>query len=270
MRLLLLLCCFVIPLQVNAEHPDDPWEEWNREVFEFNETLDKYAAKPVAQAYKNVTPQVVDDAVTNVFSNMGDPINALNALLQGKFLQALSDTGRFIVNSTVGILGIFDVATSLGLEKHNEDFGQTLAVWGVESGPYLYLPVLGPSTLRDTSGLAVDLYGFTDLDPLAQGVDNPPTYYSTAMTKYVDIRADLLAVEGLVIGDKYSFLRTIYFQRRHFLIHDGVVGALKNDAEDAFDDFMDDFGDDEFDEAEFEEPDADASEMDEQEFKPAE
>lgn len=250
MRALLLLFVIGFSFNSHAQHPEDPWEDWNREVFEFNETLDKYAAKPVAQAYRNVAPQVVDDAITNVFSNLGDPINALNALLQGKFVQALSDTGRFIVNSTIGVLGIFDVATPMGLEKHNEDFGQTLAVWGVESGPYLYLPVLGPSTVRDASGLAVDIYAFSDLDPLAQSIDEQRTYYSTVFTKYVDIRADLLTVEGLVIGDKYSFLRTIYFQRRNFLIHDGAGGALLNEAEDAFDDFVDDFDDEEFEDEE--------------------
>ena len=241
MRILLLLGLFVTASMSFAEHPDDPWEEWNRDVFEFNETLDKYAAKPVAQAYRNVTPQVVDDAITNVFSNLGDPINALNALLQGKVVQALSDTGRFLVNSTVGVLGIFDVATHIGLEKHNEDFGQTLAVWGVDAGPYVFLPVFGPSTLRDASGLAVDVYAFSDLDALAYGLDDTRTYYSTQLVKYVDLRADLINVEGLVIGDKYSFLRTIYFQRRSYLIHDGVGGALQDQAEDAFDDFMDDF-----------------------------
>lgn len=253
MRLFLSLILLSFAVQLHAEHPDDPWEEWNRQVFEVNETLDKYAAKPVAQAYQNVTPQVVDDAVTNVFSNLGDPLNAINALLQGKFVQALSDTGRFIVNSTIGILGIFDVATPLGLEKHNEDFGQTLAVWGVDSGPYLYLPVLGPSTVRDASGLAVDIYGFSNLDPLVHSVEDQRAYYATVFSKYVDIRADLMAVEGLVIGDKYSFLRTIYLQRRSFLIHDGVGGAIMNEAEDAFDDFVDDFDDDEFDDEEFEE-----------------
>lgn len=243
MRVLFSLWLFLMSTALYAEHPDDPWEEWNRDVFEFNEVLDKYAARPVAEAYHNVTPQVVDDAITNVFSNLGDPLNAVNALLQGKFTQAASDVGRFIVNSTIGILGIFDVATEIGLEKHNEDFGQTLAVWGVESGPYLYLPVLGPSTVRDTAGLGVDLYGLAAVDPLVQSIEEQRTYYSTVLTKYVDIRADLLAVEDLVIGDKYSFLRTIYFQRRSFLIHDGVGNAILNEAEDAFDDFVDDFDD---------------------------
>ena len=252
--ILILLFCSSITV---AEHPDDPWENWNRGVFEVNETLDKYAAKPVAQAYRNVAPQVVDDAITNVFSNLGDPLNAVNALLQGKFTQALSDTGRFVVNSTVGLLGIFDVASHIGLDKHEEDFGQTLAVWGVDSGPYLYLPVLGPSTVRDASGLAVDTFGFSAIDPLSMSIDEQRTYYAAVFTKYVDIRADLIPVEDLVIGDKYSFLRTIYFQRRNYLIHDGVAGAVANEAEDAFDDFVDEFEDFDDDEGESQESSSD-------------
>lgn len=258
MRVVWILFVLLLPQCAMAAHPDDPWEGWNRGVFELNETLDSYAAQPIAQAYRNVTPQPVDDAITNIFSNLGDPFNAINALLQGKFTQALSDTSRFVVNSTVGVLGIFDVASHIGLDKHQEDFGQTLAVWGVGSGPYIYLPILGPSTVRDASGFAVDTFGFSSLDFLSLSIEEQRTYYSAVISKYVDIRADLIPVEDLIIGDKYSFLRTIYFQRRSFLINDGVVKAVESEIEDDFDDFGEDFGDD-FDES----PDQEESEVDE-------
>jgi len=216
----------------------DPWESWNRQVFEFNETVDYYSAKPLAQAYRNVTPQVVDDAITNVFSNLGEPLVVVSDLAQGKFLQALSDTGRFLVNSTVGLLGIFDVARHIGMPKHNEDMGQVLATWGVESGPYLVLPILGPSTVRDASGFVIDTWGLDALDPQSQLLDDTGVYYSSVFAEYVDIRADLIPAEGIISGDRYSFLRSLYLQRREYLINDGQV-------QDEFsDDFDDDYEDD--------------------------
>lgn len=216
----------------------DPWESWNRKVFAFNETVDYYTAKPLAQAYRNVTPQVVDDAITNVFSNLGEPIIVVSDLAQGKFLQALSDTGRFLINSTIGILGIFDVARHLGMPKHNEDMGQTLAIWGVDSGPYLILPFLGPSTIRDASGFAIDVWALDPLDPQSQALENTELYYSTVFAEYLDIRADLIPAEGIISGDRYSFIRSLYLQRRDYLINDGQV-------EDEFgDDFEDEFEDD--------------------------
>ncbi|MFY0642408.1 MAG: VacJ family lipoprotein [Bermanella sp.] len=215
----------------------DPWEPWNRQVFEFNETVDYYSAKPLAMAYRNVTPQVVDDAITNVFSNLGEPLVVVSDLAQGKFLQALSDTGRFLVNSTVGILGIFDVARHIGMPKHNEDMGQVLATWGFESGPYLMLPFLGPSTVRDATGFTVDTWGLNALDPQAQALDNTKVYYSSVFMEYLDVRADLVPAEGIISGDRYSFIRSLYLQRREFLINDGQV----KDEFDDFDDFEEDF-----------------------------
>lgn len=219
---------------------EDPWEGWNRQVFAFNETMDQYALKPVAQAYRNVTPQVVDDAITNFFSNLGEPLVIINDLGQGKWLQALSDTGRFLVNSTVGLLGFFDVARHIGLEKHQEDFGQTLAFWGVESGPYLMLPILGPSTVRDASGFAVDTFAFIDADPKQHTLDNNVNYYGTVYAQYLDVRADLIPAEGIISGDRYSFIRALYLQRREFLVNDGQIDASFED--DEFDEeFEDDF-----------------------------
>ncbi len=237
MRLITLtLILFITPVAYANEQ--DPWESWNRGVFEFNETLDFYTLKPVAQAYRNVAPQVVDDAITNVFSNLGEPLVMVSNLAQGKFLAALSDTGRFIVNSTLGVLGIFDVARHLGLEKHNEDIGQALAFWGVQSGPYIMLPILGPSTVRDAAGFSVETFGLTDISVASHTFESNELFYSMTYAKYLDIRADLVVSEGLISGDRYSFIRSFYLQRREYLINDGVV-------EDEFsDDFDDEFEDD--------------------------
>lgn len=222
---------------------EDPWEDWNRDVFAFNETLDQYALKPVAQAYRNVAPAFVDDAITNVFSNLGEPFVVINDLAQGKFVQALSDTGRFLVNSTIGLLGVFDVASNIGLPKHSEDFGQTLGYWGVPSGPYVMLPILGPSTVRDTGGFAVDTFALLEADPKYHAIEDSRAYYGTVYAQYLDVRADLIPAEGIISGDRYSFIRSLYLQRRDFLVNDGQV-SLDDDGFD--DEFEDEFEDDEF------------------------
>lgn len=233
-----MVCGFwVLSNHAMAENKDDPWEDWNRKVFQFNETVDYYSAKPLAQAYRNVTPQVVDDAITNVFSNLEEPFIVVNDLAQGKFVQALSDTGRFIVNSTIGVLGIFDVARHLGMPKHDEDLGQTLAVWGVDSGPYLILPLLGPSTLRDTGAFTFELISMGDIDPQVQWLDNTPAYYSSVFAEYLDIRADLIPAEGIISGDRYSFMRSLYLQRREYLINDGQIEDEFGEFDDEFEDF---------------------------------
>ncbi|GAA6135301.1 VacJ family lipoprotein [Oceaniserpentilla sp. 4NH20-0058] len=233
----LLSCALFFVINPASANEADPWENWNRKVFQFNETVDYYSAKPLAQAYRNVTPQVVDDAITNVFSNLGEPFVMVNNLAQGKFIDALSDAGRFIVNSTVGVLGIFDVARHLGMPKHNEDIGQTLAFWGVESGPYIVLPVLGPSTIRDASGFAIEIAAFDMIDPQSQSLENTELYYSSVFIEYLDIRADIIPAEGIISGDKYSFLRTLYLQRREFLINDGQVKDEFGEFDEEFDDF---------------------------------
>lgn len=237
MRFLILLFLVLTSVGTLAEERD-PWENWNRQVFEFNDTLDTYALKPVAQAYRNVTPQVVDDAISNAFSNLKEPVVVISDLAQGKFLQALSDTGRFLINSTVGILGLFDVARHIGLEKHDEDIGQALAYWGVESGPYVVLPILGPNTVRDTAGFAFETFALTDIDPQVLALEDARTYYASVYLEYLDIRADLIPVEGLISGDRYSFIRSLYLQRRDFQVNDGAV-------EDEFsDEFEEEFEDD--------------------------
>lgn len=231
-------CTLVMVSGPAYANEQDPWEPWNRQVFEFNETVDYYSAKPLAQAYRNVTPQVVDDAITNVFSNLGEPLIVVSGLAQGKFLQALSDTGRFLVNSTIGVMGIFDVARHIGMPKHNEDMGQVFASWGIDSGPYLILPILGPSTVRDATGFVVDTWGLDSLDPQYQALDNTEVYYSSVFAEYLDVRADLIPAEGIISGDRYSFIRSLYLQRREFLINDGQV---QDEFNDDFDDFDEDF-----------------------------
>ncbi len=220
----------------DAYNPD-PWEGFNRRVFAFNEIMDKYVARPLAQGYQYVTPQDVDDSVTNFFRNLGDVLVIVNDLGQLKFGQAASDTGRFLINSTVGFFGFFDVASHIGLEKHDEDFGQTLGYWGVGTGPYLVLPVLGPSTLRDTGGKALDFVSGLSYTDIAETRAQSTGLF---VTSSVDFRADLISSESLITGDKYVFLRSFYLQRREYLVNDGVV-------EDDFEDF-DDFDDEEWDE----------------------
>ncbi len=216
----------------------DPWEGMNRSIFEFNEGLDKYVAKPVAQGYQAVTPQIVDTGITNFFSNLEDVLIVVNDIFQLKPLQAASDTARFVVNSTVGLLGLFDVASHIGLPKHNEDLGQTLGYWGVGEGPYLMLPLLGPSNLRDSFGLVGDsLSGLSYTDIASTGAQTA----GLITLKNVDLRADLIASEGLITGERYTFLRSFYQQRRTYLVNDGASA----------DDFEDDFDDEDFDDEDF-------------------
>lgn len=231
----LILMLLIICQPVTADE-QDPWESWNRSVFAFNETLDKYILRPVAVAYRNVTPQPVDDAISNVFGNLAEPITIVSDLGQGKVLNALSDTGRFVINSTVGLLGLFDVASHLGLGKHNEDIGQTLAVWGVKSGPYLMLPFLGPSTLRDAAGLTVESFTLSEIDPQYQALTDSRLYYGTEYIQYLDLRADIIPVEGIISGDRYSFIRSLFLQRRQYDILDGaVVDDFSEEFEDEID-----------------------------------
>ncbi|WP_148254312.1 MlaA family lipoprotein [Aidingimonas lacisalsi] len=219
-------------------HPEDPWEGFNRGVFAFNEVIDRYALKPVAQGYDAVAPEPIQIGVGNFFSNLGEIRTALNSVLQGKPGNAGVSTGRFLVNSIVGVGGLLDYATPMGLTVHDEDFGQTLGVWGMESGPYLVLPLLGPSTVRDTAGLPADMYTY----PLTY-IDDDPTRYGLTFLRVVDARAGFLEQEELIRGDRYSFIRDSYLQRRRFEISDGEAG----DDPFASDEF--DFDDDDFDDA---------------------
>jgi phospholipid-binding lipoprotein MlaA len=214
--LLALALCGAV---VAEENPRDPYEGFNRSMFAVNEAVDKFTAKPVAQAYDMVTPLPVKAGVGNFFGNVGDLWIGVNSALQGKLGDAGVDLGRLLINSSVGIFGFFDVASELGLEKHEEDFGQTMAVWGVGDGGYMFWPIIGPRTVRDTAGWVVDSYA----DPVWRA--RPiATRNSMVALRFVDIRASLLPAEKVVDEaalDKYAYIRDAYLQRRRNQIFDG-------------------------------------------------
>lgn len=216
--LMALVGLSLLPAAGQAASPEDPWEGVNRAIFRFNDTLDTYALKPVAKGYQAVTPQFLEDGVHNVFGNIGDVGNLANNLLQAKFHDAGVDTGRLIINTTFGLLGFFDVARHMGLQKNDEDFGQTLGAWGVDSGPYVVIPFLGPSTVRDTFSRVPDSF----LTPYPY-MDHVPTRNVTFAVDVVDTRASLLSAENLISGDKYIFIRNAYLQNREFKVRDGEV-----------------------------------------------
>lgn len=197
----------------------DPIEGLNRAVFAFNDGLDTVLIRPAAQGYDAVLPTPVRTGITNFFGNIADVFIGVNNLLQGKPAQALSDLGRVMINSTVGILGIFDVASEAGLEKHEEDFGQTLGRWGMGDGAYVVLPMFGPRTVRDTAGLALDMA----VDPVAN-VDHVASRNSLSALRLIDARAELLPADKVIAEaalDKYAYVRDGYLQRRRNLVHDG-------------------------------------------------
>ncbi len=212
-----------------AEQSDtrqDPIEGVNRAVFAFNETADRFVLKPLATGYHYVTPDPVESGINRMFNNAGEIVNIANDLLQAKFARAGTDTGRFLINSTIGLAGFFDVASNLGLTANEgEDFGQTLGYWGVGEGAYIVLPLFGPSTVRDAPGLVVDSF----LNPISE-IDHVPTRNQIYGAQAISTRAQLLEAEKLIHGDKYIFIRDAYLQRRRHLVSDGTV--------------EDDFGDD--------------------------
>lgn len=201
---------------------NDPFEPFNRAMYVFNDKFDRYLLKPAAKGYRAVVPRPARRGVSNFFSNLREPAVLLNNALQGKFGNAAVSLGRFLTNTTVGLFGLFDVATHFGLERHDEDFGQTLAVWGFGDGPFLVLPFFGPSNLRDGVGLYADLEAY------------PPTHASDESTRWtlyavdaVDTRARLLEagdiLEQAAGRDPYVFVREAYRQRRRSLINDGAA-----------------------------------------------
>lgn len=196
----------------------DPLEPVNRPIYKFNEVSDRYVLKPVAKGYDYVTPGFVKKGVSNFFNNIDDIFTAANGLLQGKPKQAGSDTARVLLNSTLGLAGLFDVASSVGLQKHDEDFGQTLGYWGVGSGPYLMLPLLGPSTLRDASKYPIDFY----VSPTGQ-IESVPVRNSLRALNIVDKRTRLFRFDSLIEDalDPYAFVRDAYLQQRYNAVWDG-------------------------------------------------
>jgi phospholipid-binding lipoprotein MlaA len=197
---------------------EDPWMGFNQKVQGFNDGADRYFLKPAAKGYEAVLPQFARNGVGNFFSNLDDVTNAVNNTLQGKPLAGVSDVGRILINTTLGIGGLFDPASGIGLTKHNESFGQTLAVWGVPKGPYLVLPLLGPSTLTDALSRPVD----SRLDPVRYL--HPVDHRNRTMAlRLLNQRASLLKAEEAIFGDRYIFLRDAYLQRRNYLVNDGKV-----------------------------------------------
>jgi phospholipid-binding lipoprotein MlaA len=196
----------------------DTFEEMNRGVYRFNKTIDSVALRPVAVAYDKITPDVIDQGIGNFFSNLGEPSTIVNGLLQGKFRQAGQDTLRFLTNSTFGMLGFIDIAGEIGWEKNDEDFGQTLAVWGVESGTYIMLPFFGPTTFRNLPSKVVEYH----LDPL-KDMTNEMARYSLNGLNFINIRQGLLNYDELLDEalDEYTFVKDAYLKNREFKIYDG-------------------------------------------------
>lgn len=209
----------------SSTNPKDPYEGFNRSMYRFNDTLDKAVLKPVAKGYRAVLPDPAQKMIHNFFSNIDDIFVTCNDLLQLKFRQAASDFTRVWVNSTFGIFGLFNVAHTL--EKHNEDFGQTLGYWGVESGPYLVLPFLGPSSVRDGAGLAVDSYY-----GVIENLDDVPVRNTLYATSKIEQRAQLLDTEHILDDstmDRYSFIRDAYLMYRRSQVYDGDPPRIKYD-----------------------------------------
>ncbi len=197
---------------------NDPFEGANRAIFKFNRTADRFVLRPVASGYHTITPDPLERSIGRFFVNLSSPIVIVSDLLQGKFKQAGADTGRFLLNSTVGLLGFLDVAAHVGLEFHDEDFGQTLGRWGLEQGPYFLVPIFGPYTLRDGVGRILELPF-----ELLNHYDNDDVRRKLVLLYYIDKRTGLLAIDDALANafDPYLFVRDAYLQRRRYLVYDG-------------------------------------------------
>lgn len=223
----LLAALLLAGCATTSENPRDPWEGFNRKSYAFNDAIDRAVLKPVAEGYEKVVPAPAREGVNNFFGNLEDIGTSLNNILQGKPTEGINDFGRFVVNTTFGFFGLWDVATPLGLEKHYEDFGQTLGVWGVESGPYLVIPFLGPSTARDAPAKAVDPSWY-----YSNAVDSNGVYWGLWSLDKVRERANLLKAEGVMAEaalDRYSFIRDSWLQRRRSQVHDGSPPRIKEE-----------------------------------------
>jgi phospholipid-binding lipoprotein MlaA len=213
-----------------ATNPKDPFEKFNRSMFAFNDAVDRVALKPAATAYKKVLPGFVQTGVNNFFGNLTDAWSAVNNLLQGNGAAGMSDLTRFTFNSTFGLAGVLDIASEAGLQKHNEDLGQTLGTYGIAPGPYLMLPLLGPSTVRDTAALPVDLWA----DPWSH--KDPVNWRNVGIAvRAVDQRASVLDASNLMEEaalDRYEFIRDGFLQRRESRINDGESSRKKDKADD--------------------------------------
>jgi len=227
-------------LLMNPAYADgqDPLEPVNRAVFTFNDTLDKWLLRPTAVVYKAVMPEFAERGVRNFFGNLGEVRNVVHNTLQGKLDGTARSTGRFLINSTVGIGGLFDVASKIGIPVQREDLGQTLGAWGINSGPYLVLPLLGPSSLRDGLGVVVDPF----MSPMRYAPIELPEQIAVGVVSGVQTRADLLSAESLLMGDKYVLYRQAYLSKREFDVNDGRIES---------DDFLDSDPNEDWDDEEF-------------------
>ena len=230
---LLLGACAGSNQQPDPAAAADPWEGLNRPIHSFNNSVDKFLIKPVAIGYEFIFPKFMRRGVTNFSRNLREPLNIINNLLQGKGGAATNDFGRFITNSTFGVLGVFDVATATGLdEPSDEDFGQTFAVWGVPDGPYVVVPFLGPRTLRDAALIPLNFLA----DPLFH-YQNSSVRDKLYVLRLIDVRQRLFRAEKLLKGsqDRYISIREAYLQNRQFVIYDGDPPV----DDDFYDDFID-------------------------------
>ena len=196
----------------------DPFESTNRIVFEISDDLDTMIIRPVAEIYRDVTPRFIKNSVTNFFYNLSEVDTIINQLLQGKIVLAGQDSLRFLINSTIGIVGFVDVATRVGFERHDEDFGQTLGYWGVPAGPYVFLPLIGPSTIRDSFSKPTSWFLSGNLS-----VSDEEAKIFINLLDAVETRERLLIAEKLIVGDKYEFVKSVYLQTRNDLVFDGEV-----------------------------------------------
>lgn len=225
LRTMALVAVLLLPAacatqKVTLTDPEnDPWEPWNRKVYAFNTGFDRYLLRPVARGYDVVMPDAPQRGVRNFFRNLAFPVDFLNSLMQGKLERAFTASSRFLLNSTVGLLGFFDVATKLGLERVDEDFGQTLAVWGWKDSRYLVMPIFGPFTVRDLGGRS--FYGY--FHPISYVAREHNNYYPM-IADLISLRAELLPLDKDIDNatDPYVLVRDVYLQNREFKIYDGA------------------------------------------------
>ena len=229
-RFLLVL---LLSFPIFGEEISDPFEDLNRDIFIFNEKLDEKLLKPAALTYRKVTPQFARTGVTNFFNNLEEIDTTINQVLQGEIKYAFNDASRFVINSTIGLLGLIDVASKMGLERHEEDFGQTLGVWGFNSGPYIMIPFLGPSNPRDLLSRPISSF----LSGTFAMEDNDVKITLVSIDA-LETRERLLDAETLIIGDKYIFVKDAYVQSREYEINNGST-----EDDEFLDDMEDIFGD---------------------------
>ena len=227
----LLVLLFSYP--VFGEEISDPFEDLNRDIFIFNEKLDEKILKPAAIAYRKVTPQFARSGVTNFFNNLEEIDTTINQVLQGEIKYAFNDAGRFVINTTIGLFGLIDVASKMGFERHEEDFGQTLGVWGIDSGPYIMIPFLGPSNPRDLLSRPISSFLSGTF-----AMEDDDVKITLVGIDALETRERLLDAESLIIGDKYIFVKDAYVQSREYEINNG---STKDD--EFLDDMEDIFGD---------------------------